>query len=124
MLVAHGVATVFYSTDGGATWITATVPAGVSARVDTPWRLGSGVVLRFGRTTSSNLARIFRSTDSGQTYVTHALIAGAQTNRTHTIRALTPTILDCGCHGTVARAESAVVVAVGGYRGDVDGGND
>jgi BNR/Asp-box repeat len=87
-----------YSTDGGATWTAATKPAGATTLLFAFAAMGSGVVLAFGRTTSSNLGTIFRSTDSGQSYVTHALV-GSETNRAHIIRALSSTVLIAGAGG-------------------------
>lgn len=87
-----------FSTDSGATWTACTKPAGFSTLLRAFVSMGSGVVLAFGRTTSSNLGTIFRSTDSGQTFVTHTLI-GSETNGDHTIRALSSTVLIAGSGG-------------------------
>jgi hypothetical protein len=75
----------FYSSDGGATWSQASLPAvtGDSFQSDpaVDWTSdGTAWALTVGVGTSNNVVRSFKSTDGGQTWTFDAKISGSQSN--------------------------------------------
>jgi hypothetical protein len=75
----------FYSSDGGATWAQASLPAvtGDSIQSDpaVDWTSdGKAWALTVGVGTTGNVVRAFKSTDAGQTWTFDATISGTQNN--------------------------------------------